>query len=303
VSNLIVAHAGNLEVLLLGRILLGVGVGGLWTFAVAAARRLVPEASGGKATALVSAAISVGTVAGVPAGAAIGDAFGWRSAFLAMAIFGFLVLALQMFLLPALPAQRAIGLRQLGALFRIPKARVGLAAILFIAAGHFAAYTYLEPFLRYGPHLSQNVLTAALAGYGLAGLAGAFLGEAVAAKSVRLAFVGATLILGAALLLAAVFGQDAITAVVIVLVWGCAFGAVPVTVQIWMYQASPDAYEGGSALFVAVFQIAIAIGAFVGGVVFDASGIAGALTAGGLLALGSSLILAVFGRDRAPIKT
>jgi predicted MFS family arabinose efflux permease len=61
-SNLIVALAPNLTWLLVGRIFLGVAVGGFWTFSVAAGRRLVDERSGARATALISAGISIGTV-------------------------------------------------------------------------------------------------------------------------------------------------------------------------------------------------------------------------------------------------
>ena len=77
-SNVVAWLTPTFTIMLLGRVLLGLCVGGFWTFAAAIGRRLVPEASGGRATALIIAAISVGTVVGVPAGAMIGELASWR---------------------------------------------------------------------------------------------------------------------------------------------------------------------------------------------------------------------------------
>ena len=72
VSNFMTALAPNFSVLLISRFFLGIGVGGFWTFAVSVGRQLVREQSRGRATAVILAGISVGTVCGVPAGALIG---------------------------------------------------------------------------------------------------------------------------------------------------------------------------------------------------------------------------------------
>ncbi len=70
VSNLVAALAVNFPMMLLGRVLLGICVGGFWSFAANYGRHLVPEASQGRATALILSGISVGAVCGVPAGGA-----------------------------------------------------------------------------------------------------------------------------------------------------------------------------------------------------------------------------------------
>jgi predicted MFS family arabinose efflux permease len=53
----------------------------------------------------------------------------------------------------------------------------------------------------------------------------------------------------------------------IVIFWGLAFGAVPVGITTWMFEAVPDQPEAGQALLVCVGQIALAIGALFGGVI------------------------------------
>ncbi len=49
VSNLIGAVAPNFALFLVGRLILGWAVGGLWTFAIAIGRRLMPESPGARA--------------------------------------------------------------------------------------------------------------------------------------------------------------------------------------------------------------------------------------------------------------
>jgi predicted MFS family arabinose efflux permease len=55
----------------------------------------------------------------------------------------------------------------------------------------------------------------------------------------------------------------------LLLLWGVAYGGVSVTLQTWMMKAAPSAIEIASALFVSVFNIGIATGAFMGGQVVD----------------------------------
>jgi predicted MFS family arabinose efflux permease len=294
-SNLVVALAPNLSVLLIGRVLLGLNVGGFWAFAIAAGRRLVPEASGGRATSIISAGISIGTVCGVPAGSLVGHIAGWRVAFAVAGALSVLVLLAQMALLPKIRVTQAIGVSSLLDLFKVRQARIGLVATFLVAAGHFAAYTYFEPFLRHVTRMDQAMVTTALVLYGVAGIAGTFLGEAATARSVRLAFIGTALLLGFVVLLAPAIGSSTGLALGLVVLWGLAFGAVPVCVNIWMYQAAPGAYEGGSALIVTVFQIALASGAFGGGLVVDDAGLTAAFLVAGVTVASAGGVIVLLG--------
>jgi predicted MFS family arabinose efflux permease len=86
ISGIVSAFAQHFYVLLAGRILLGFAIGGFWTLALSAVRRLVRERDGDKALAMLSAAISFGTVLGVPAGSIGSRLFGWHAVFLRPAL-------------------------------------------------------------------------------------------------------------------------------------------------------------------------------------------------------------------------
>jgi MFS family permease len=76
-------------------------------------------------------------------------------------------------------------------------------------------------------------------------------------------------------------------------------GAAPVCIQIWTFQADPSRFEASSAPLVTVFQIALASGAFLGGLAVDAIGLRSAFALGGSLAASCALLLAVSERPQA----
>jgi len=70
-------------------------------------------------------------------------------------------------------------------------------------------------------------------------------------------------------------GRAPVADAVLVAFWGMAFGAVPVAWTTWITRTVPDEAESGGGLIVAAVQLAITLGAAVGGAVFDAAGAKG----------------------------
>lgn len=100
VSSLMVAFAGSLAFLLLGRLLLGIAIGGFWAMSTATAMRLVPAAHVPKALAIIFSAVSVATVVAAPLGSYLGELIGWRNVFILCAIPSLLALLWQLWVLP-----------------------------------------------------------------------------------------------------------------------------------------------------------------------------------------------------------
>jgi predicted MFS family arabinose efflux permease len=297
-SNLLSAFAPNFPLMLASRLLLGISVGGFWSIAASVGLRLVTPENAARATSLILAGISVGTVLGVPAGSLIGELAGWRAAFLANGALSAVVLLAQVSLLPALPTRHAIVADDLLKPFRDPVGRLGLIAMVLIGVGHFSAYTYMEPFLRQVPQLEAGIIAAALGGYGLAGLLGNFAGGILAGRRIRIAMLVVAAGLGGSMLLLALFGTSPGAAITFVILWGIAFGAMPVTIQTWTMKASADAPEGGLAVMVSVLQVALASGAFFGGLVVDHLGVSGVMVLGG--ALMAAVVLTLMVDRRSP---
>ena len=282
---------------LIGRALLGIGVGGFWAIGGALGNRLVPPAYATRATSIIFAGISLGTVAGVPAGALIGELVGWRVAFHAAGAVAVLVLLTQMWLLPRLPTTQSLTFAQLPALLRVKKARLGMLATLLIFIGQFAAYTYVTPFLSQVGGLNATTISALLLTYGVAGFVGNIIGGWTVARSVRMSMIATGLVMGLSAAALPLIGTSLLGATALIVIWGLAFGMMPISVQTWMFRAAPDAMESGGAVFVATAQISLASGALVGGVAVDHLGVSSAMVVGGVFAVAMAAVIAKWGED------
>ncbi|NUL18530.1 MFS transporter [Agrobacterium tumefaciens] len=285
VSNAIVATAHGFAALMFGRVLLGIAVGGFWTIGGSLGPRLRPGAEGPRATALIFSGVSLGTVAGVPAGALIGDLFGWRTAFLLVSGVALLVVAALQFLLPSIRAQKGSGLKQVPDVLRLQRVQIGLTAAVLIFVGQFAAYTYITPFLIGATGIDTGTLSMVLLGYGAAGFAGNLFGGWAAGRNFVFALAGTAFLIAlsvAGLLLA---DSNTLAAVAWVVTWGFGFGMLPIAMQTFLFTSAPDRLESIAALFVSIAQLAIGLGALVGGLAVDNFGVPSALWLGAASAL------------------
>lgn len=86
-----------------------------------------------------------------------------------------------------------------------------------------------------------------------------------------------------------------------VLLWGAAYGAIPLGVSTWMQLTSPRVPEASSAMLVTTFQVAIAAGSLLGGLMVDHAGVPSSLWMGAALGVLGLAVMLSFGIDRAPI--
>jgi predicted MFS family arabinose efflux permease len=293
-SSLLAAFATNLPTLLGARLLLGIGIGGFWSMMAAIAMRLVPERLLPRALSIVFTGVSVATVSAAPVGAYLGDLFGWRTVFGIAAAIGALTLLVQVLSLPSLPPQAKPNLRTLLELLRRPSIRLVLATILISISGHFAGFTYVRPYLEQIPALSIEVISLVLLAYGVGGFFGNLVGGAITARSAQASVITGAFTIAVTSFVLVAFGATPWIAAIGVAFWGFAFGAIPVGVQTWIVQAAPDQPEGASGLIVAAFQIAIASGAVLGGLLVDSLGPTGVIGYCGLATLLGAALVIVF---------
>ncbi|PLV63228.1 MFS transporter [Erwinia sp. B116] len=293
VANLASALAPGIGWLLAARVLVGFCIGGIWAIAGGLAARLVAAPHVGLATSLIFGGVAAASVLGIPLGALIGEIAGWRWAFAVMALFSALVLILQQASLPSLPAITSVTLRQLAGLARRPALQGGLLLTLLLVAGHFMAFTFVRPLLVSWSGFDARWVSSLLFAYGIAGIAGNFIAGTLAARralSVLLAI--ATGLLLTPLLWLSVGGSPVAGGAVLML-WGLAYGGVSVGLMTWIVKTAPDGVEIAAALYVGVFNIGIALGAWAGGEVLNASGLSGVLGLSAICAL-AALLLASF---------
>ncbi|MEU9115160.1 MFS transporter [Streptomyces sp. NPDC048483] len=280
-ANFLAAAAPFYWLVLLSRVMVGITIGGFWSIGAGLADRLVPPESAGRATAVIFSAVPLGSVLGVPAGTFLGDLAGWRTAFLAMGALTTAVFFMLMLLVPALPAVRPTRLAVLRTMLRSVHTRFALLTTFLIVLAHFGAYTYVTPFLAQVTRVSPGSVTAFLLAYGAAGILGNFLGGAAVARHPHATFATAACLLAAATALLPVLGRRPIAALALLIIWGIAYGAIPVSSQTWFAKSAPHTPEAASVLFTASFQATISLGALAGGVVVDHTSPSTVMTLGG----------------------
>jgi predicted MFS family arabinose efflux permease len=296
-SGLIVTFAPTYTVLMIGRALLGIAIGGFWSMSTAIIMRLVPEEAVPRALAMVNAGNAIAATVSAPLASLLGDHLGWRGAFLLVVPLALLALVWQWIGMPSLPPR---GRKGPGNVFRLLKRRqvaLGMTAMFLLFMGQFALFTYLRPFLETVTGVGISTLSAILLLMGLAGVAGTWaVGHLLRSRLYSIVIViplVMALLAGSLILFGSV--PPAVTALLVG--WGFFGTAAPVGWGTWLSRTLRDDAEAGGGLQVAIIQLAITLGAAVGGIVFDGFGWWSALALAAVLLFGAALAAAAAALD------
>ncbi len=171
VSGVIVAFAPNYPVLMLGRVLLGIAIGGFWSMSTSIVMRLVSESEVPKALAWINGGNALAATISAPLGSLLGAYIGWRSAFFLVVPIALLALLWQWISLPPMPPR---GKKSGGNVLRLLARRqvlLGMASTMFLFMGQFALFTYLRPYLETAGGFTIEAISLAASADGLRGRA------------------------------------------------------------------------------------------------------------------------------------
>jgi predicted MFS family arabinose efflux permease len=257
---------------MIGRAFIGVAIGGFWSMSAATAMRLVPSHQVPRALAIVNGGNALATVVAAPLGSFLGSVVGWRGAFFAVVPVAAVALAWKLFSLPSMKAGQGASPGGVFRLLKRPAVALGMLAVSLFFLGQFALFTYLRPFLESVTHLGVSTLSLMLLLVGVAGFIGTTaIGAFLENSLYRMLIVIPLLMAGIALALM-FFGASLAATAVLLGIWGLVATSAPVAWWTWLARSLPRDAEAGGGLMVAVVQLAIASGATLGGILFDASG-------------------------------
>ncbi|MER2491202.1 MFS transporter [Catenovulum sediminis] len=274
-GNLLAWQAPSYETLICARILTGLAHGVFFSIGSTIATSLVPKEKEASAIAIMFTGLTVALVTGVPLGTWIGQEFGWRATFLIVSILGLVALIGSAVLVPANLKQAApAALSEPLKVLTQPRLLLVYAMTAVGYGGTFVAFTYLAPILEQVSGFAASSIGLIMLVYGVSVAIGNIWGGKLAdkmgpVKALHIIFSALALVL-----LVFTFTADSqIGAVLTVLVWGAfAFGNVP-GLQVYVVQLAekytPNAVDVASGLNIAAFNLGIAIGSIVGGVIVE----------------------------------
>ncbi|KAA9368801.1 MFS transporter [Ochrobactrum quorumnocens] len=268
-SLVLVATAPNFAVLILGRALLGVCIGGFWALATAVIMRLVSAADVPRALALMYGGQAIAAAFAAPIGSYLGGLFGWREVFWALTPIVAINLVWHFAALPSLPARERQDFRLMLALLKRPYFQRGLAACMLSWGSAFTMFTYLRPFLEQVTRVDVTTLSALLLLLGCAGFIGTWAAGRFLKGDVAPFLKLPALVMGGATLGLLLLGFSIIAAGLFMAVWGAMNTMFSVIWMTWMSQNADDIPEAAGSLMVAAIQMSILLGALVGGLLLD----------------------------------
>ncbi|AZJ31178.1 Multidrug resistance protein [Tenacibaculum mesophilum] len=276
IGNGLAAIAPSFILLILARILTGFAHGVFFSIGSTIAASLVPEDKRASAISIMFAGLTVAIVTGVPLGTYIGQNFGWRATFIGVAILGIIGAVASYFLVPA-SIKTSKPLRIVDQL-KVLKNRSILLVLSITALGYggtFVTFTYLAPLLEEVTGFSANMTSILLLVYGIAIALGNVIGGKVSNKKPGKALMVMFALQAIVLLILYFTVSSQIWSVVTLFFMGIlAFSNVP-ALQLYVVKMSekylPGTEDVSSALNIAAFNVGIAIGAYVGGLIIESS--------------------------------
>jgi DHA1 family inner membrane transport protein len=286
-ANALSAVAPSYGWLLAGRFASGLPHGAFFGVASVVAGDLAGPERRARAVARVLLGLSVANIAGVPLATWLGQTYGWRSAFAAGAGLALLtVVAIRRFV-PWTAANGAATIgRELSALRR-PQVLFAFAAGAVGGGGMFAIYSYITPILTQRSGVALGVVPLALALLGVGMVVGGLIGGRLMDWRPVPSTFGAFVTMAAIFALFTVASQHAVTALIGVFALGLSL-VLPTGLQMRLMDVSKDAQSLGAALNHSAFNVANAIGAWLGGLVL----------AGGLSFTGMAIFAAAIAYER-----
>lgn len=290
------ALAPGFATMLAFRVATAVAHGAYFGIAMVVAVGLVPQEFRGRAVSVILAGLTVSNIIGVPAGAAIGGLWGWRTTFWAMTIVGVLALIAIWVLIPQTKSQpqqsghlgkevRVLGRQQVW---------TSLIMMLALMIGQMVPFTYITPLLREVTGLNAMVIPWVLLLNGVGATLGVFIGGRLSDWKLMPSLIALLAIQAVTLAVLYMVSPYPVAMTVTIFVWGALNFAIGTPIQARILMWTADAPSLASSLIPSGFNIGIAIAAVVGAALLEGGYGYRSLPVLGAFALVLACVVAIF---------
>ena len=264
-SHALSVFAWSFQVLLISRVGIAFSHAIFWAITAAITLRVAPEGKRALALSILATGTSLALVLGVPIGRILGQWFGWRTTFAGIGIIAFIVFVLQAKLLPNLPSMFDGSFKKLPELLKNPLLVCLYLFCFVVFTADYAAYSYIEPFMNRVGSLSENSVTFILLLFGCAGLIGSYIFSRWSDTSTVIMMLVSTILILVSMLLMLWTVTSIWWFSIITVIWGTAMLLLMLTIQSKVIEIDINAQDMVMAMFSAVINLGIGMGALLGG--------------------------------------
>ncbi|RJL45361.1 MFS transporter [Pectobacterium carotovorum] len=272
VANAITAFSGSYMLTMAARFLAGVSAGLLWALLAGYAARMVPEHQKGRAIAIAMVGTPLALSLGVPAGTFLGNVIGWRMCFGMMSGLALILMLWVRIQVPDFAGQSAGKRLSLGRVFTMAGVRPVLCAVLAFVLAHNILYTYIASFLAAVGMVAQTGLVLLV--FGVTSLLGIWIVGVLIDRYLRALTLACSALFCLSVLALGVAGDVLAVVYAAVAVWGVAFGGAATLFQTALVRTAEGGTDVAQSMLVTAWNMAIAGGGIIGGVLLERLGVA-----------------------------
>jgi DHA1 family putative efflux transporter-like MFS transporter len=272
-GNLVAYFFPNFVWFTISRMICAIGAGVVIVTALTIAAKIAPAGKQASSIATVTIGFTMALIIGVPIGRLLSSAFGWRSVFLDISLFGVIATMVIVAVIPKVQGDEPVPLMKQLALLKNSKVLLGLFITLFWLSGYALVYIYISPYLLKGLGLSEDLLSPALLVFGVACLIGSKVGGYCADKY----GISGTLLVSMSLdilslILLSLAAHHPIIIFVLLFLWSASVWSTQPAQLLNLATLVPSQSGIMLSLNQSISQISMAIGAALGGVlIIDSS--------------------------------
>ncbi|MBT0520380.1 MFS transporter [Morganella morganii] len=293
-GNVLSALAPDYNTLLFARFITSLNHGAFFGIGAMVATRVVAKGKEAGAIAGMFMGLTIANIGGVPAITKLSQMLGWRESFFVVSLLGLLTMAALLLSLPRNMQGQELNLRRELQVLTRPAVLLAMLCTVLGASAMFTFYTYIAPALTFISSVPETQISIMLVLVGLGFTLGNYLGGVWANRSVSRTLYGLFALLALTMVLFPLMARDAVTAGVMLVIWGAAsFGIVP-PLQVKVMQVASEAQALASSVNIGAFNLGNAVGAALGASVLANGGdYAGVSYAGAAVAAAGLVVLRI----------
>ncbi len=265
-GNVLCALAPTYALLMTARVITALCHGAFFGIGSIVASHLVPREERNQAITLMFSGLTIANILGVPAGTALGQAFGWRFTFWALVPIGAIAWVCLLRMVPAQPAEKIHLKHEFHAVLR-PQVQLVLTISTLSSTAMFCVFTYIAPILERVTRVTPHAVTWVLVLFGVGITLGNLIGGKLADWHQMAVILGGFILLIAIFFLMPFAEPYFVPAVAIIFLWGVVHFAAASPLQARIVEMAVGAPNLASTLNQGAFNFGNALGAALGGLV------------------------------------